>query len=226
MKFTGILLLLISSLIISSCSITDTSQRKLKFSAQAGLNKGGITDNTDLENINKPENQSDVFTGATKTGFNVGLHINKPLKYGEIESGLDFMQNKQIFKFNNSNLNHFGERQLKVNQLMFPLTYNVIVLKKQLNKNEIQVKFGYLGQLNFISSTEEGSITDYEFKKWSNGAVFGLSAYPIILKNENKIGFFVDLYRGSQIYIDDYNKTEFEMPGSSFFKYGIRYKFK
>lgn len=225
MKRKNLQILLILSMIISSCSTTDISQRKAKISVQAGLNKGGITENTDLESINIPENQSDVFTGATKTGYNIGLHINKPLKYGEIESGLDFMQNKQTLKYSNPNLNHLGQRQLTVNQLMIPITYNFIIFKKHLNKNEIQLKIGYLGQLNFVNTKDNGKLPDFDIKKWSNGAVFGISAYPIVLKNNNKIGIFADLYRGSQIYIDEYNKTEFEMPGSSFLKYGIRYKF-
>lgn len=225
MRFKNLQILIILSMIISSCSITDISQRKIKISTQAGLNKGGITENTDLKLIDQAENQSDVFTGATKTSFNVGLHLNKPLKYGEFETGLDFMQNKQTFKYDNFKLDHLGQRQLTVNQLMIPITYNLIVFKKNLHKNEIQLKIGYLGQFNFVNTHENGKLPDYDIKKWSNGAVFGVSAYPIILKNNSKIGLFADLYRGSQIYIDEYNKTEFEMPGSSFIKYGIRYKF-
>ena len=68
-------------------------------------------------------------------------------------------------------------------------------------------------------------LPEYEINKWSNGALFGISAYPVKFSNGSKLGFYLDAYRGSQIYEDYYNLKSFEMPGSSFIKYGVRYRF-
>jgi hypothetical protein len=68
---------------INSCSTSrqTNTDRSLKFSIQAGANKGGITENTDMTVVPGAETTVDAFSGATKTGINVGFHINKPLKY-------------------------------------------------------------------------------------------------------------------------------------------------
>ena len=58
------------------------------------------------------------------------------------------------------------------------------------------------------------------------GGLFGISAYPVRFGNGSKLGFYVDAYRGSQIYEDYYNQKVFETPGSNFVKGGIRYRFK
>lgn len=82
-------------LIISACTVTDKSHRGVKFSVQAGANKGGITENTDMTVVPGAETPAeatvDAFSGATHTDLNVGIHVNKPLKYNQVESGIDYM---------------------------------------------------------------------------------------------------------------------------------------
>lgn len=219
-------------ILFSSCSITDKSQRGFKFSAQAGLNKGGIAENTDLSIVSNaktpPQSSVDAFSGATKMGGNVGVHINKPLWLGEIETGMNYMYNFQTFTFADQGNMYFGVRKLHVNQFMMPLTYNIILLKKTLPNAEIQLKFGFLAQFNVVSTIEDksSSLPEYLIDNSSNGAVFGISAYPLKFDNGSKLGFYLDAYRGSRIYTDFYNKKDFEMPGSSFVKFGVRYQFK
>ena len=86
MKKNIIFLLSLSIVIINSCSVSNQGYtgKKLKFSAHAGSNIGGITENTDLSLVPgvevPPEATVDAFTGATKTGFNAGVHVSRSLK--------------------------------------------------------------------------------------------------------------------------------------------------
>lgn len=223
-----VFLIIITGVVLNSCVVTEKSQRAIKYSFQTGINKGGITENTDLTFLSNPsdENLVDAFSGATKLGVNAGVHFNKPLKYGEVESGLDYMFNVQTFSFAHQENMYVGVRELNVNQLMVPLTYNFNVLQTILPGAEIQLKIGLMGQLNFVSISNTGTLPDYSINNLSGGGLFGISAYPVKFGNGSKLGFYVDAYRGSQIYEDYYNQKVFETPGSSFVKGGIRYRFK
>ncbi len=231
MKKTAITFILVLSFVmINSCSTTEqTTDRKLKFSLQGGTNIGGITDNTDMSVVPNvkvpPEASVDAFTGATRTGFNVGMHVNKTLKRNQIEAGIDYMYNHQTFTYNDAENNCIGVRELKVSQVLFPVTYNFIFLRKRFPHADIQLKAGYLGQLNFISTNETGLLPEYSSNAWSNGLTFGISAFPFQFNNGSKLGFYFDMYRGGQIYEDYYNQTSFNMPGSSFMKFGVKYQF-
>jgi hypothetical protein len=221
---------LVVTLIMSACAVTDKSERGVKLSIQAGINQGGITENTDLTVVPNaeptPEATIDAYSGATSMGANVGLHANKPLKFGEIETGLDYMYNHQEFTYADAGNMYIGTRDFSVSQLMIPLTYNVELFEKWLPSAEIQVKFGYMAQLNVVSASGTGILPEYSINRWSNGGVFGISAYPFRFPDGSKLGFYLDAYRGTQIYKDYYNQEQFEMPGSSFVKGGLRYRFK
>ena len=223
-----IVLIVLTGFALNSCVVTEKSQRAIKYSFQAGINKGGITENTDLTVLSNPpdENLCDAYSGATRLGVNVGVHINKPLKYGEVESGLDYMFNVQTFSFAHQENMYVGVRELNVNQLMIPITYNFNVLKKVWPTAELQLKLGLTGQLNFVSISSTGTLPDYSINSLSGGGLFGISAYPMKFGNGSKLGFYIDAYRGSQIYEDFYNQKTFEMSGSSFVKGGVRYRFK
>lgn len=223
-------IILIVLVFIHSCVSTEKSQRALKLSAQVGVNHGGITENTDMSvvsGVKSNDNGSiDAYTGATKVGINAGVHVNKPLRYGEIESGLNYMYNSQVFTYADDVNNFAGSRKFNVNQLLIPFTYNFCLLKRSIPDLELQFKIGYLGQANFIVCKSDGNVPNYSLNNWSQGATMGISAYPVKLNNGGRLGFFLDIYRGSIIYTDYYNQAGFEMPGSSFVKGGIRYRFK
>ena len=73
----------------------------------------------------------------------------------------------------------------------------------------------------FIESvTENGNIPDYNFTNWDYGPTLGVSIYPLQLKQNYRVGFYLDLYRGSRIYEDIYHKSE-GIGGHSYMKYGI-----
>lgn len=229
MKLSILLLLSVFILIAGCTTPKETANEKLKLSAQIGLNKGGVTENTDMNAIpgleENPAGTVDACTGATKTGFNAGVHANYPLKRNEVETGIDMMYNNQVFTYNDE-VHHFnGQRTLHVTQLMIPATYNFNVLKNAMPAAQLQVKIGVVGQINFIDASNSGQLPDYTINRWTNGFTFGFSAYPFHFNN-NHLGFYVDGYRGTQVYQDFYNLTEFEMPGSSYMKFGIRYQFK
>ncbi|MCK4662619.1 MAG: hypothetical protein KAT68_07125 [Bacteroidales bacterium] len=234
MKKTAITFILaLSFIIINSCSTTEqttATDRKLKFSFQVGANLGGIIENTDMTVVPNvkipPEASVDAFTGATRIGFNAGMHINKALKRNQIEAGIDYIYNHQTFTYNDAENMYIGIRELNVSQVLFPLTYNLELLKKHFPDADIQFKVGYLGQLNFISANGTGVLPEYSLNAWSNGLTFGISAFPFQFDKGSKLGFYFDMYRGSQIYEDYYNQSSFAMPGSSFMKFGVKYQFK
>lgn len=210
----------------AGCNTTlNSTGKKVKLSAQAGLNKGGITENTDMSVVSSSGTAVDAFSGATNTGFNAGIRASYPLKRNEIETGIDFMLNKQTFTYNDKANEYVGQRMLNVSQIMVPLTYNFNLLKGALPSAEIQMKLGVAGQLNFVGADNTGSLPAYEVSRWSNGFTFGVSAYLFRFRNNHKLGFYLDGYRGTQIYEDFYNLSEYEVPGSSYMKFGLKYQF-
>lgn len=227
MKNSKLFLKLICSLfVLFSCSVTERIEKGVKYSIQAGMNHGGIIENTDLAVVPNIENEVDAFSGATSMGANTGVHVNIPLKRNEIETGLDYMYNSQSFKYADAGNSFSGTRDLSVSQVLVPLTYNFVLLKRLLPDSELQFHLGYVGQLNFISVSGSGKLPNYNINTWSNGATIGFSAYPFLFKNGHKLGFYLDVYRGSRFYEDYYNQKSFDMPGSSYFKFGLKYRFK
>jgi hypothetical protein len=230
MKKNIIFLLSLSIVIMNSCSISNQGYtgKKIKFSAQAGSNIGGITENTDLSLVPgievPPEATVDAFTGATKTGFNAGVHVSRSLKRNQVETGIDYMYNHQTFKYIDAGNMYVGVRELNVSQVILPLTYNLTLFRKLLPEADIQLKAGYLGQLNLITTEGYGILPEHSLKRFSNGATAGISALPFKFKNGRRLGFYFDIYKGSRIYTDFYNQTGFEMPGSSFMKFGVKFQ--
>jgi len=215
----------LSILFLTGCNISKQGDALHPYyRVQAGLNKGGITENTDLTKTT--DIQPDAFSGATKTGLNASSHVVLPLKRNAIESGIDFMYNSQTFTLNDVTNGYKGTRKIGTSQFMVPLTYNLGFFKKNNPLGSLQIKIGYLMQFNMFSVTNNGtSLTDYSTKGFSNGITAGISATPFKFENGNRLGFYFDGYRGSKIYDDFYNRSIYEMPGSSFMKFGIIYQF-
>ena len=231
MKKVYISLLMGASLVLfDSCSLPNqlSSEKKVKFALLAGSNIGGITENTDMSvvpGVKVPEEATvDAFSGATQIGFNIGIHTNMPLKRNEIETGADYMYNHQTFTYIDEGNKYIGVRELHVSQLMLPVTFNLGLLKKQMPEAELQVKVGLIGQVNFISGKGTGILPDYSVVPLSAGPTLGVSVLPFHFRNGDKLGIYCDIYRGSQIYKDFYNQPEYEMPGSGFVKFGLKYQ--
>jgi len=215
----------LSTLILTGCNISKQGGVwQPYYRLQVGINKGGITENNDFT---KTANiQPDAFTGATKTGFNASGHIVLPLKRNAVETGIDFMHNTQAFTFKDVAFGYRGSRKIGTSQFMVPLTYNFKLFKRNNPLGTLHVKVGYLMQLNIFSVTDNGTpLTEYSTKGFSNGISVGLSVTPFKMSNGDRLGFYLDGYRGSKIYSDFYNRSMYKMPGSSFMKFGIIYQF-
>jgi len=194
------------------------------YRVQAGLNKGGITENTDFSKTD--DVVPDAFSGATNMGFNASGHTLLPLKHNSVETGVDYMYNKQKFTFRDATNGYNGTRTIGSSQIMVPITYNLGLFKKNDPLGMVQLKLGYLMQFNMFNVSNNGnSLTDYSLKHFSSGITFGVSITPLKLNNGNSLGLYFDGYRGSKIYNDYYNRSIYEMPASSFLKFGVIYQF-
>lgn len=213
-------------ILIQSCVLPEKGTPHPQISIQGGAGKGGIVENTDLKAVLPGIPAVDAFTGATRTGINLGVHLHQPLWRNEFETGIEYMHSYQTFFYNDAVNMHIGARHLDLHQVMFPLTYNVLLLKKQLPEHKMRLKVGYLLQNNTAMVFGLGLLPEYSLNKWSGGAVFGASADLIRFRKGGGLGIYFDCYRGSRVYTDFYNRADHEMPGTAFFRYGIRYTFK
>lgn len=216
-------------LIILGCtptnSVADNNKWKPSYSLHAGIASGGIIENTNLKQI--PNTETDAFTGATSISPTVGAHVKLPVFKNEVETGLDYMYTNQKFTFKDNVNGYNGERKLATSQLIVPITYNFRLLQKMLPGAMCNLKFGFVGEFNFVNvSDNNANLPSYSIKNFSKGFVFGLNSVPFNLSNGSKIGLYVDLYRGTRIYTDFYNLESFDMPASSFAKIGVFYQFK
>lgn len=212
---------ILTFLFFASCVVT----KDLKYSVQGGINKGGIIENTDLSILPGEPVDVDAFTGATQTGFNAGMRATKTLGRTQLESGIDYMLNNQSFNYNDPVNDFNGKRDLAVSQFIVPLTWNILFLKNALPRQELKLKIGVAGQYNILSVNDNGKLPDYSVNPFSAGATLGIAVYPVQLSSGSKIGVFAEGYRGTRIYEDFYNQQGFEMPGSSFAKFGISFQF-
>jgi hypothetical protein len=221
---------LIALIILTSCAssrkVSEAYQnRKVKFGVEAGANKGGIVENTDLTKVeNTPV---DGFTGATSMGFHVGAHAVIPLGRNDVQAGLSYFYSPQTFSYNDAVNGYFGTRKISLSQLVVPVTYNINLFKRKLDPETLCLKLGGVLEYNMPLINDEGShLTDYSIKKISGGVTLGISTMPFRFSDQSKLGLSFDFYKGTQIFDDFYNRPEFEMPTSSYMKLSIIYQFK
>jgi hypothetical protein len=230
MQIKNLFTVLIVSMFCGACSTTKTTTdvgqlSKFNYSLQAGYNKGGMTENTNMADIEGAG--IDAFSGATRSGFNLGARIAYPLRSIALEAGLDFMNNGQTFTWNDPASGYIGTRNFSTNQILIPTTINFGLFNRKQRNGLIQIKLGHLLQYNMVSMrNESGNLPNYTINKWSNGLVFGIASTPFQLHNGARAGLFIEAYRGGQVFEDPYNLSSFEIPGSSFVKIGIVYQFK
>lgn len=189
-----------------------------------GINKGGITENTDLSLI--PGTEVDAFTGATNTGAHAGVHIFVPKGAGGFETGLEYMYNNQTFTYNDAGLNSVGFRNIYCSQLQVPALWNFGLIKNNRGQGLMHLKIGPVAQINMPLVKSFGiNLPDYQIRPLSGGVSLGMSITPLSFKNGNRLGFYVEGYRGTRVFEDYYNRKEFETTGSSYMKAGISFEF-
>jgi hypothetical protein len=211
--------------IMNACTFTEKGKRGIGYSVRGGINKGGITENTDLAIIEGAE--ADAFTGATKTGYHAGARINVPVGSNTLESGMDYLTNRQTLTYNDPVNGFTGDRNIRSYRLMIPVTYNIGMFKRRVSDGMVQLKVGYALQFNHgYKVTDCGeNLPAYSLRRWSNGITLGLTITPVVFVNGAKVGFYIDGYRGSRMYTDYYNPANAEIPGSSNFSAGITFHF-
>jgi hypothetical protein len=227
--FASHLLFFVTLFVLGGCAVSHSASDRQKtwkptYRLQAGANLGGIVENRDFEQL--PNVDVDAFSGATRAGVNAGAHVVLPLLVNSVETGIDFMYSPQTFTYSDVINEHHGTRKLGSSQLMWPLTYNIGLLKSRQAGGVAQIKIGHVLQYNMLNITETGQqLPDYDVNRFSNGATLGISATPFSLSNGARMGFYFDFYRGTRIFEDFYNSKDFDMPGSAYMKAGIIYQF-
>jgi hypothetical protein len=142
-----------------------------------------------------------------------------------LETGIGFMYNKQIFTYNDFANTFIGEREIGASQFMLPISYNFGFFKNQFEGGLFRLKLGFMFQYNLLDIEDHSNeLPGYKINDFSNGLLLGFETIPFQLNNGNRLGLTLEMYRGSQVYDDYYNREDFEMPGSSFFKAGIIYQ--
>lgn len=223
-------IVVIALVLLSGCSGTSRlseqyQNRKIKYGIEAGVNSGGIVENTDLSKIEGTP--IDGFTGATRIGFHAGGRVTIPVGKNDLQTGVNYLFSPQEFTYNDANHGYYGTRKISLSQLCLPVTYNINLFKQHLSPGTLSLKFGGVMEYNMPSVNDKGSnLTTYTIKKFSGGATLGISSIPFHFKDESGLGLSFDLYKGTQIFDDLYNKKEFEMPTSSYMKLSIIYQFK
>ncbi len=221
---SGILFVVIAGCSSSRLVFSEKKYQKVRFLLEAGVNKGGIVENTDLSKVE--EVGVDAFSGATRIGGHLGGRIILPVRHNAIETGLSYMYSPQTFTYNDAKHSYSGRRKLTTTQLIVPLSYNIDLVKKN-HPRLYYLKVGGAIEYNMVGVYEKGSnLTDYSINNISGGITAGISALPISFNNGTRLGLAFDVYKGSQIYDDFYNRSNFEIPSSSYMKLSLIYRLK
>ena len=65
-----------------------------------------------------------------------------------------------------------------------------------------------------------GNQPPYDFNDLDVGATLGITYYPYLNIEKLRTGLFLDFYRGSRIYEDDFHKGD-GLGGHSYIKFGV-----
>ncbi|HEX2935723.1 MAG TPA: outer membrane beta-barrel protein [Bacteroidales bacterium] len=221
-------IILLSILVaIGGCAGSKSSSeaRKIRFGVEAGPNSGGIVENTKMADIAGAP--VDGFSGATSMGFHTGGHALLPVGRNDIQAGVMYLYSPQKFTYNDPVHGYAGSRDLRLSQVIVPVTYNFNLFTRKFIPGTLSLKVGGAIEYNMLSVTNNGlNLTDYSTNKISAGITLGIAAMPFRFSNNACLGFGFDMYKGGQIFDDFYNRPEFAMPSSSYMKFSVIYQFK
>lgn len=206
-----------------SCAGSKDINETAKLKIHAGINHGGIIENTDLSLIdNAPV---DAYSGATSVGFSAGARYSFPLGKHGIQSGLDVLGNRNSISYSDDMNGYEGSRELFTTQVRIPLQYSFHLIKNDQGNPLIKLNLGLSGGLVFCSEIKsEGTLPEYDVKHFSLGPALGFEIHPLQLNNGSSLGFSFELSRSfQQIYTDFYQQGD--MPGLSYLRVGLIYGF-
>lgn len=184
-----------------------------------GSATGGIVENENMEGIGS--NNIDAISGSTYLTINTGLHQDFQTGKNSIETGLDYIFFNQKILVTSTLSGFSGGRDFIFHQFRIPLTYNFNFIKNEEDQYSLIIKTGAsLGYTFNKSVSDSGSQPLYDFYNWDIGPTLGITYYPYINIEKIRTGLYIDLYRGTRIYKDDFHFKD-GFGGHSYIKFGI-----
>ena len=219
-KMKNLFVIIPTLCLLMGCSTTskveNSKQNIITYNIQVGTSWGGIIEDTKI----------DAVTGATSSSINFGFHPEFNILDKNIETGIDFLYYKQSFTYLDNVEGFDGKREFRFAELRVPLTYNFQLFKNEYSEGRLLIKLGLSAGYRVYENIEQiGTVPDYTFDEFSIGPTLGLSTTPFTINNKLKLGFYLDLVRGSKVYEDPYITTD-EVGNMSNMKFGILLKFR
>jgi hypothetical protein len=181
------------------------------ISIYGGTNWGGIVENRNIDGI----------TGATKLKYSGAAYYQFELENHQIETGLEYVSFDQQISYQDPLNSISGGRNISFSQIRIPFTYHFPFFSDirgiPLLTFKAGISIGYLINKNVV---DVGSLPQYKLNKTDIGFAAGLAFQPLKIGRNGRIGFFLDAYRGNQVYEDIYHKSGQAGNGSAL-KFGI-----
>jgi len=199
----------------------DCSPTKLNYALQLGVSNGGIIENSIKKDLSASE--IDAISGATNMAVNAGAHCIINLKGHELETGLDYLNFSQTIEYKFAT--YSSKREVAFHQLRMPLTYNFNFWQNSSQNSRFILKAGFSVGCTIAKNIDTGSnLPNYNFTNYDVGPTLGLVIFPYEFSNKYRLGLYLDVYRGTKIYDDQFHKAD-GIGGSGFYKAGIVYHF-
>lgn len=195
-------------------------EKTVTTSFRVGPSSGGLIENRLLSGISGASDL-DAITGATKTSVNLGVHAQIRVKGHTLETGLDYIRFSQSVTYEMPSFTAEGKRDFRFHQLRMPITYNFNFFKNKDNYPLLVMRPGLsIGNTVSKSISGSGNIPDYKFNTWNVGPMFGLSIYPVQVRQSLRIGAYLDLFRGGKVYKDSFHQSD-DVGGLSYWMFGV-----
>lgn len=195
-------------------------QPEYKYSFLLGINGGGMVENSELKGL-KGATGADAITGATKLQITVGVHRNFKILGQWFETGFDFLDFDHSIDYNLPSFHRHGSIRFSFQQIRLPIRYKLQIYNNQYTEKNVTVNFGLsFGYSLFKEEHSTGNMPHYSIRQTDWGPSLGLVIFPFSSTYLKNGGFFVDAYRGSQIFDDPFHKAS-GVGNNSYLKFGF-----
>jgi len=126
----------------------ENQSHKIRLAIEAGPNKGGIVENTDMSYISGAG--VDAFSGATRIGGHVGAYSKLAIGKNDLQFGINYMFSPQTFYYHDSSLGYEGCRKIYLSQFITPFTYNFNLFSNAQTPGLVSLKIGAVLPLSII----------------------------------------------------------------------------